>query len=370
MLEPGGVCTCSESSHHLVAGAAAFKLQFAHSYAMPAVVHRQLGPNLYGSKQRSDKSCEDDEYVCDADKTYEEVLDAGETKEMRTIIVVKNAVDKTEKLLDVFTAPDLNQVGGSDHLITVPLQDVFDLAGVSLDSPTATNLNQLRCGTPGVEQPCRYDVGDLPQVRQTGLNMRVHLDYHNQLAPPEFPDEADNGDGLLDNHVGPTCKVTISLEGVWQSRPRSDCDIPKNSVSGGSSCTLRYYQGIKIYFSESGGLGIIDPFFILLAIGASLVYLGVPLVIIHELAIGFLGTLSNVYHKADNMDVVLVEQLTGFVARMVTTQMAFSGLAGGDNESITPTILLERIDQCLKLGSQSGLTPEDKIKLTEIVMDH
>jgi len=92
--------------------------------------------------------------------------------------------------------------------------------------------------------------------------------------------------------------------------------------------------------------------------------------IIHELAIGFLGTLSDVYQKADNQDMVMVQQLAGFVSRMVTTQMAFSDLAGGDNEALSHIMILERIDQCMSFGNSQGLTPEDKIRLTEITINY
>jgi hypothetical protein len=366
----GGICTCTESSHHLIVGAAAFSLRFAHSYRMPNV-DITLGSNVAGSAQRSDRPCcpVDGSNVvncfglCDSDW--------GDGAEMRTIIVVKDA-DGTEKLLSVFTAPEF---------ISVPLTDVFAKAGLNLDSDSPTIPNQLSCGTPGAKQPCRDDVADMPRARQTGLNILIFLEYQNRYAEPDLPEECDDKTVSIQDrinclydgdrkHTGPTCKATISLETLWQSRPRSDCDVPKNSLSGESSCTLRYYQGMKISFSESGGFGIIDPFFIVLAVGAALVYLSVPLMIIHEVAVGFLGTLSDVYWKADNQDVILVQQLAGFVVRMVTSQMAFSGLAGGDNEAITPTMLLERIDQCLSVGGHSGLTPEDKIKLTEICMNH
>merc|ERR1719382_464333 len=162
---------------------------------------------------------------------------------MRTIVVVTGP-DGTEKLLSVFTAPET---------IIVPLADALGKADLTLDSPMDTNTNLLHCDATGqdVERPCRQDVWRLPRTRQTGVNMRIALQYSNRHVTPEVPEECDSGVVCLENHVGPVCKVVISVEADWQSRTKTDCDVPKNSVDGGSSCTFRYYQGIKISFSSS-----------------------------------------------------------------------------------------------------------------------
>lgn len=289
-------------------------------------------------------------------------------------------------MLAINTAP--SALGDPADSITFSLRDVFTLANVSLDTSTPTNSNLFHCDVSGAEKSsCREDVRKMPSVRQTGLNMKVHLQYTNARTYHELELPAEcNSQGCLRDHAGPVCKVTVSLEPMWQSMTRNDC---LGMSHGRAQCTERYYYGIKITFSTSGSFGVLDPVFIIFAVGAALVYLSIPLIIIQEIAISFLGALSSVYSKADNQEIVVFNQLAGFVARMITAQTAFTNITGGDDAPMTKEMLLERIDTCMtdkavydprtpstamyRAGSdlsveREEMSQDDRIRLADIVM--
>merc|ERR1712151_353974 len=108
-----------------------------------------------------------------------------------------------------------------------------------------------------------------------------------------------------------------------------------NSAVSDGSCTSRYYYGIKIAFKSEGKFGVIDPLFIIVALGATLVYIAAPILIVNALAVYFLGALSDVYWKAGKEEVFLFKQLAGFVSRMITVQSSYAAVTGGDATPLT-----------------------------------
>lgn len=349
--QPGAdLCKCSATTRHFVAGVEVLELAFDHRYEMSSGASNSLIDKDRESSQRSDVSCEK-EGSCDVHPARE-----GKSRELKTVLVVKDASGQ-EVLLGVHDAP---------APLSVPLVDIFAKAGLSLDSTSITNENMLLCSTPGAdEQTCRTDLNKFPLVRQMGAALSVQLQYANRhlahtLALP-------CGD-CLDDHVGPVCKATISVEPGWNSRPSQDCGEPRRSATGEGSCTLRYSYGIKVKFFASGNFGVFDPIFIMVTIGAGVVYLAIPLVIINMLAVYFLGALSEVYRKADKEEVSLSSQLAGFVTRMITAQAAYALVTGGDDKPMTKHMLLERIKMCMENCGQQDLDEQEQIRLTELVM--
>jgi Ca2+-binding EF-hand superfamily protein len=297
------LCRCSSREWHFVAGVDALKLSVAHSYDMFTSDPLSLIPKDSQSAQASDVECSEDGNQCDMD------AQDGKTHELRTFLVVQNS-EREETLLGMYDSPSPLQI---------PLSKVMEALQVTLDSDSITNKNLLNCGTEGAESNCSDTFRVYPTLRQTGMVLDIQLEYANQLVSVSLP-----CDDCFKDHIGPVCKITISSKsGVWSSRLLEDCDVPRNSVTGSAQCTSRYEYGIKIKFLADGRFGKIDPLFIVVTLGAGLVYLGIPLVLIDLLASFLLGALSNVYKKADREEVHLPEQTIGFIMRTITAQAAF-----------------------------------------------
>lgn len=172
----------------------------------------------------------------------------------------------------------------------------------------------------------------------------------------------------LDSHVGPVCKATIHVKQGWHSRPAHDCDVQIRSATRESQCVQNYYHGIQIKFSASGSLGVIDPAFILVSIGALIAYVTIPLIVINYVSVYLLGALSDVYRKACKEEVSLNSQIAGFGARMIIAQAVYSWVTDGDDWPLRKGLLLERIQKCLEHSGQDALDEQEQIRLAELVV--
>jgi len=347
----GGVCECAESNFYFVAGSEAFIVTFDHAYKMEFKEAEGVFDKTPNSEQKSDYSCKDPTSgsVCDV-----EDAPSGKTFELRTIIVL-DVGDGVEKLIGYYDAPQLG--------LKVPLKTLLDEAGLAMDGPGASGPNLLHCDTPGAETNCNRNVQLMPTIRQTGLNIDINLQYSNRYIMPVLPCT-----DCVKDHIGPICKASIFVTPAWASRQDSDCAEPKDSAVGGADCTLRYNYGIQIKFNAAGSFGVIDPFTIILALGAAIVYLSLPLIIMNNFTMYLLGGLSEVYFKASREEVSMQAGLSAFVTRMIMAQNAFKSVTGGEEHPLTKEMLLERIQQGVDSSGKDSLDPEEQVRLTEIVM--
>jgi hypothetical protein len=341
-----------------VTGVDALTLAFDHWYELEttsnSILSSAFGSSDHRSSQRSDASCESAD-----DSSCEVGFSTSENKELRTIIVVKRGRD--EALVGWYDAP---------QTLVLPLSSILDAAGLSLDGLAILTRNLIKCETSANATDCRDDVKQFPIIRQTGLGISIDLQYSNRFVRPSVPCTE-----CLQNHVGPICKAVVTVKPKWLSRQGVDCAVPRNSIQGDATCTSRYYYGIKVTFETSGSFGIIDPNYIMVSVGAALVYLTIPLILVKWLAIYLLGALSNVYYKAGKEEVLLKKQLAGFVSRMIISQSAYTSVTGGEGTPLTKDMLLERIHQSVsalqeKVSRDAGnLSFPEQIRLAEIVMD-
>lgn len=337
------VCECREDANFWVVGVSSVTVGIDHNYQLvqDASWQRLQFSSLYSS-QASYASCkEGGRWQC-----------AGRGNELQTVIRVRSQKGDLKEILRMISP------GG----ITLPLQDILDAAGVSLDSPNnQTRENLFRCDAEGGRQGegCRTNITRFPLIRQTGVEVYLDAEYLNQA---NIPNAIGNG------HRGPLCLITVDVRPKWAAMPNNWCgpSAGHGAAPGhGVDCLYRYYYGMELIFRVSGKFGFFDVVKTAQHLGAGMAYFFLPVLLVSKLAFWCLGPVSQVYKNATYQRVEVDQELASLVANMVSMSHAFRDVAGGSDQ-ITRQALQEEVKS--SFGS-SNLTADEIRRLTNLVFN-
>lgn len=183
--------------------------------------------------------------------------------------------------------------------VTLPLQTILDIAGLSMDS-VKDNYG------PNFLEGASFPEGIL--ARLAGSEIDVELSYTNTMTK------------FTSDWNGPVCYIRINAAVAWTSKPMLD------AFDHLGSHRLRYYQGLRIRFKSGGGFGAVSFGQLLNGLTSCLVFVGSAKQLTKFFAIMCLGALSRIYKRFIRQEASLERDCCGLVARMTSHTSSFMEL--------------------------------------------
>lgn len=154
-----------------------------------------------------------------------------------------------------------------------------------------------------------------PAMRVTGARVTLHIRYYNSESPEHENEELKpNAVAYLKVHVIPQ----------WQGYPISDYFAA--SEDGEAYFRSRYYQGLRIDFDIGGSYGFFDPVKFLVNLAAAFVYFMIPNMLMQIFTKFCLGTLSDIYYRAQTQVLDYWELFSGEVTRALVGMFTYNKL--------------------------------------------
>jgi len=156
-----------------------------------------------------------------------------------------------------------------------------------------------------------------PHLRITGANVNIMVSYHNTKS-----DQNDHQD-----LPGVVCYVDIEIVPRWTGLPIGDVANVETSGDHEQQISSRYYYGLKIRFIPSGKFEFFSLNKLLTYLASAIVYLTVPNFLMVLFTKFCLGTLSEMYYKAQCTLLDFWELFSGQVVRALVGLYCYNAIA-------------------------------------------
>lgn len=232
-------------------------------------------------------------------------------KEINMITIVRHSDDSEYKRF----AP------GDDVVLTI--EELLILGGgTSLEdhSSTFTRKNAL-LDLKNLSESYKNQLKLYPYARTTGTNVRVSVSYHNPRS---------SGHKTPDIKPDPVCYIDITATPGWVGDPHMD--LLSATPAGEQMYRHRYYNGIIVSFHVSGKYAFISIMKFLQYLASAIVYMCVPNFLMTWFTKYCLGTLSDMYYRAQCQLLDSWELFSGQVCRALVGMFAYHKLLEGQKK--------------------------------------
>lgn len=177
------------------------------------------------------------------------------------------------------------------EFVRLGVQTLLQLGGIDLDSVDPNFA-------PNLKEGAQIQRGLLARI--AGVDVSVEMSYQN----PEIHGRGD--------WKGPVCELRVHATTRWTARPLLN-------TPGEHSTRLRWYNGIRVQFTQSGTFGWVNTNMALIEFLTSvLVFIGLAKKVVFFFAMHCLGQLSNVYKRICFQKVSLEDECYGLAARLMS----------------------------------------------------
>jgi len=150
-----------------------------------------------------------------------------------------------------------------------------------------------------------------PPLRMTGMELRITLEYSNEVPPDSGRHPKDVGKEIN------VYKIRVEAVPSWNVRPRTYHLEPRDIVTGKAKTVTRMSYGIVVRINEKGAykqwyLNKVTQLF-----SSMIVVFQIPEILVGGVALYFLSFASNFYYYVSNERVRMKRSLVGTMARAI-----------------------------------------------------
>jgi len=225
----------------------------------------------------------------------------GEGGEMKTIVQgpggerCKVGADTPGGAKDEWRRKDVASDG-----MSMTIKELLACAGQALDETA-----------PSLASGLADEVGDV-RPRIAGMGIDLDFSYHNK----EDSAHTYGFDGVV-------CVMTVTADPRWNSATAMAYSSVPDLRTGAGEYRSRKAYGVSFTFHQKGSFAKFDIQALITLIVNSLVILALPSAIVQFIALNLLGTLSEVYKRAQAQTLSIARQFSGLTARMLAGAAAF-----------------------------------------------
>jgi len=214
--------------------------------------------------------------------------------------------------------------------IMFTMEQVLDLGGgFKLDDANRGTNENYFLGDDKLPLAYKNKLTKYPAIRITGAQVTMAISYFNRRSTGYSHDKDES-------HGEAVCYLDIAVLPTWQSNPIAD-NFESNDAGEGSFRS-RYFTGIRVEFATSGSYSFVDVTKLLIHLASAFVYFSLPNILMVLITKFCLGTLSEIYYKAQTQLLDTWELFAGQVCRALVGMFAFQKLtqeaAGSASEHV------------------------------------
>jgi len=263
----------------------------------------------------------------------------GESGQMKTIVQgpggkrCKVGADTDGGAKDEWQKKDVASDG-----MRVTIRELLACAGETLDD-----------AAPSLASGLEDEKGQV-RPRVAGMGINLDFSYHNK----EDSAHTYGFDGVV-------CVLTVTADPRWNSATAMAYSVIPDTRTGVGEYRSRKAYGVSFTFQQKGSFAKFDIQALITLIVNSLVIFALPSAIVQFVALNLLGTLSEVYKRAQAQTLSIVKQFSGLTARMLAGVAAFETVSG-EKDHVDYSTIKDRLRAAFNKPLTDGTLDEAEFK--------